>query len=63
MHRSTSQHTLPFEHREIWESLPVEERQQCRDFCRQLLRAVMEHDERLSGEEESDEREDSCRTS
>ena len=63
MRRSTVQHTLPFEHREIWESLPLEQCQQCRALCRQLLRAVMEHDDRVSGEEESHEREDSHRTS
>jgi hypothetical protein len=54
----SSQHTLPFERRAIWESLPVEQRRQCADLCRQLLRAVMEDGERLSGEGQSDERED-----
>jgi hypothetical protein len=53
----SSQHTLPFERREIWESLPAEQRRQCGDLCWQILRAVMRHDERLSGEE-GHERED-----
>ena len=62
MRRNTLQHTLPFEHREIWARLPVEQRRQCQDLCRRLLRAVMEHDERVR-EEEGHEREDSRRPS
>jgi len=54
----SSQHTLPFERRDIWERLPAEQRRQCCSLCHQLLREVVEHDERLSGEEEGYERED-----
>jgi len=59
---SSAQHTLPFARHEIWQSLPAEQRQQCRDLCQQLLRAVLTHDEG-SSREENHEREDSRRTS
>lgn len=59
---SSSQHTLPFARHEIWQSLPAEQRQQCRDLCQQLFRAVLTHDEG-SSREENHEREDSRRTS
>ena len=59
---SSAQHTLPFARHEIWQSLPTEQRQQCRDLWQQLLRAVIKHDE-ASSQEENHEREDSRRTS
>jgi hypothetical protein len=59
---SSAQHTLPFARHEIWQSLPAEQRQQCRDLCEQLLRAVLIHDEGAS-REENPEREDSRRPS
>lgn len=48
---SRSQHTLPFVRREIWQSLPAEQRRQCSDLCRQLLRAIIEYEEAFNRED------------
>ena len=59
---SLQQHSLPFARHEIWQSIPDEQRQQCRELCVQLSRAVLQHEEQTRSEEEDDERQDPHRT-
>ena len=59
---SPQQHTLAFVRRELWQSLPVEQRRECRELCEELLRAVLQHEER-EGSETNDNGKDSRRTS
>jgi len=55
---SPQQHTLAFARREIWQSIPVEQRRQCSELCEQLLRAVLQNEERERSEAD-DDRQDS----
>ena len=59
---SPQQHTLAFVRREIWQSIPVEQRRECRERCAELLRAVLQNEER-EGSETNDNGKDSCQTS
>jgi hypothetical protein len=40
------QRLLPFSRLDLWEQLPETIRQQCQDLCVQLLRTVLEREER-----------------
>jgi len=51
---SAQQHTLAFARREIWQSIPVEQRRQCGELCEQLLRAVLQNEERERSEANDD---------
>jgi hypothetical protein len=51
---SLQQHTLAFARREIWQSIPVEPRRQCSELCEQLLRAVLQNEERERSEADDD---------
>jgi len=55
---SLQQHTLAFARREIWQGIPVEQRRQCGELCEQLLRAVLQHEDRARSEAD-DDRQDS----
>jgi hypothetical protein len=39
------QHSLSFARRDIWQSIPVEHQQQCRELCEQMLRAALESEQ------------------
>ena len=51
---SRQQHTLAFARREIWQSIAVEQRRQCCELCEQLLRAVLQNEERERSEANDD---------
>ena len=51
---SPQQHTLAFARREIWQSIPVEQRRQCCELCEQLLRAVLQNEDREGSETNGD---------
>lgn len=51
---SPQQHTLAFARREIWQSIPVEQRRQCCERCEQLLRAVLQNEDRERSEANDD---------
>lgn len=59
---ASAQHTLPFARHDIWQSIPAEQRCQCTELCRQLLQAILRH-ENVSHSEDNHEREDSYRPS
>jgi hypothetical protein len=50
---TTRQPTLPFVRHEIWGSIPLEHRRQCRELLVQLLRAVLQDEEPPRQEEKS----------
>jgi hypothetical protein len=47
---SPEQHSLSFARRDIWQSIPVEHQQQCRELCEQMLRAALESEQQASSE-------------
>ncbi len=61
---STRQRALPFARQEIWQSIPGEQRRQCRELCEALLRSVLRDEDGMRSEEEeaNDDRQDSRRT-
>lgn len=38
----SEQHSLSFARRDIWQSIPHEHQQQCRELCEQMLRALIQ---------------------
>jgi len=55
---SPQQHTLAFARHEIWRSIAVEQRRQCCELCEQLVRAVLQKEERERSQG-NDDRKDS----
>ena len=51
---SPQQHTLALARREIWQSIPVEQRRECRERCEELLRAVLQNEDREGSETNDD---------
>jgi hypothetical protein len=51
---SPQQHTLAFARREIWQSIPDEQRRQCGELFEQLLRAALQNEERERIEADGD---------
>jgi len=47
---SLKQHTLTFARRESWQSIPVEQRRQCCELFEELLRTVLQSEEREGSE-------------
>ena len=48
------QHTLPFARHEIWQSIAIAHRRQCCELCEQLVRAVLQNEERERSEADDD---------
>jgi hypothetical protein len=47
---ASEQHSLIFARHDIWQSIPIEHRRECRDRCEQMLRAAIEAEQQSNNE-------------
>jgi len=44
------QHNLTFTRQDIWQSMPVDLRQECRNLCEQMLRDALQAEQQMTSE-------------
>lgn len=48
--RCSQQHSFSFTRLDIWQSIPVDNRRQCRELCEQMLRVALQDQEQADSE-------------